>query len=140
MHTELLMAMLPGGHRLAARRRITIADLGQDRFISCPAGATIREAVERAAGAAGYIPHTSIETNDVSRTAALIAEGLGVAVLAETHARRGGADAVGVPLHAPTLRYEIHVAMRANRHLAPPAAAVQAAFLEVGDPPTKRSR
>jgi LysR family transcriptional regulator, transcription activator of glutamate synthase operon len=126
---ERLVALLPVEHRLASRKRLSIADLRNERFVSFSPAATIRQTVERAAAKAGFRPRAGIETNDVGRTMALVAEGLGVAVLPDTDARRGGKQTVVVPLRAPTLRYEIFVAWRARRHLAPAAEALRAALL-----------
>jgi DNA-binding transcriptional LysR family regulator len=134
---ERLVALLPVEHRLASRQRLSIADLRNELFVSFPPGATIRQAVERAAAKAGFLPRASIETNDVGRAIALVAEGLGVAVLPDTDARRGGPHTVAVPLRAPTLRYDIFVAWRARRHLAPAAEALRSALLRAdsGDKP-----
>jgi DNA-binding transcriptional LysR family regulator len=126
---ERLVALLPAEHRLASRHQLSIADLRNEQFVSFPPGATIRQAVERAAAKAGFVPRASIETRDVGRAMALVAEGLGVAVLPETDARRGGPDTEAVPLQAPTLRYDIFVAWRARRHLAPAVEALRAALL-----------
>jgi DNA-binding transcriptional LysR family regulator len=127
---ERLVVLLPAGHRLAMRRHLSIAELRDENFVSFTPGATIRDAVERVATRAGFFPSASLETNDVGRTAALVAEGLGVAVLPNSDARRGGPDTVAVALRAPTLRYEIFVAWRAHRHLTPAADALRTAILD----------
>jgi DNA-binding transcriptional LysR family regulator len=126
---ERLAVLLPTDHRLAARRHLTIADLRDERFVSFSPGATIRDSVERAATRAGFVPRASLESNDVDRTAALVAEGLGVAVLPESDAHRGGPNTVAVALRGPKLRYEIFVARRAHRHLTPAASALHTAIL-----------
>jgi DNA-binding transcriptional LysR family regulator len=126
---ERLVALLPSGHSLASRRQLRVADLRGERFVTFLPGATIRQTVERAAASAGFHPRSSIETNDVGRTIALVAEGLGVAVLPETDARRGETDTVAIPLRAPTMRYEILIAWRARRHLSPAAEALRSHLL-----------
>lgn len=126
---ECLVALLPAEHRLASRQRLSIADLRNERFVSFPPGATIRQAVDRAAAKAAFVPRASIETNDAGRAMSLVAEGLGVAVLPDTDARRGSTHTVAVQLRAPTLRYEIFVAWRARRSLAPAAQALRSALL-----------
>jgi LysR family transcriptional activator of glutamate synthase operon len=127
---ERLAVLLPTGHRLAARKHLTIADLRDERFVSFAPGATIRTAVERAATRAGFVLRASLETNDVGRTTALVAEGLGVAVLPDSDARQGGSNTVTVALRAPTLRHEIFIAWRAHRHLTPAADALRTAILK----------
>jgi len=136
---EQLAVLLPATHQLATRRTLSIGDLRDERFVSFSHGATIRHAVERAAARAGFVPRASLETNDVDRTAALVAEGLGVAVLPETDARRGGPNTVAVALRTPTLRYEIFVAWRAHRHLTPAAQALRTAILDDADAPTHKA-
>jgi LysR family transcriptional activator of glutamate synthase operon len=127
---ERLAVLLSADHRLATRKHLSIADLRDERFVSFPSGATIRHAVERAAMRAGFVPHATLETNEVGRTAALVAEGLGVAILPDSDARRSRGNTVTVPLRTPTLHYEIFVAWRAHRHLTPAAKALQAAILD----------
>jgi LysR family transcriptional activator of glutamate synthase operon len=127
---ERLAALLPADHRLAARRSVSIADLRDERFVSFSRGATIRQAVERAAARAGFVPRASLETNDVDRIAALVAEGLGVAVLPVSDARRHRPGAVAVALRGPTMRYEIFIAWRAHRRLTPAAGALRATILD----------
>ena len=130
---ERLVVLLPAEHRLATRRHLSIADLRDERFVSFSPGATIRTAVERAATRAGFIPRASLETNDVDRTGALVAQGLGVAVLPESDRHRGGPDTVAVALRGHGLRYEIFVAWRAHRTLTPAAAALRTALLQDQD-------
>jgi DNA-binding transcriptional LysR family regulator len=125
---ERLAALLPADHRLATRRSVTIADLRDERFVSFSPGATIRQTVERAAARAGFVPRASLETNDVDRIAALVAEGLGVAVLPVSDARRHP-DAVAVALRGPAMRYEIFAAWRAHRQLTPAAQALRDTIL-----------
>jgi DNA-binding transcriptional LysR family regulator len=126
---ERLTVLLPLGHRLARRKQVSVDDLRDERFVSFSPGATIRETVDRAAMRSGYVPRASLETNDVDRTAALVAEGLGVAVLPASDARRGGPNTVVIALQAPVLRYEIFLAWRAQRRLAPAAEALRATVL-----------
>lgn len=126
---ERLVVLLPAGHPLASRPSLTIADLRSERFVAFPPGATIRGTVERAARQAGFVPRASIEIGDASRAVALVADGLGVAVLPESEARVGSAlDTVVQPLNPP-LRYEIFVAHRARRHLVPAAEALREMIL-----------
>jgi DNA-binding transcriptional LysR family regulator len=76
-----LRVLLPGGHPLADHAEIRVADLRGERFLSFPPGATIRNAVAAAAKDAGYVPDVAFEISDVGRTGALVAQGLGVAVV-----------------------------------------------------------
>jgi LysR family transcriptional regulator, transcription activator of glutamate synthase operon len=126
---ERLSVLLPATHHLASRRHLSIADLRDERFVSFPPGATIRQTVERAAATAGFVPRASLETNDVGRMVALVAESLGVAVLPDSDAPRENPNTAVVALREPSLLYEIFVASRARRRLAPAAAALREAIL-----------
>jgi DNA-binding transcriptional LysR family regulator len=136
---ERLVVLLPSGHRFAGRKHLTIAALGEERFVSFPPGATIRHTVERAAARAGFVPRASLETNDVSRAIALVAEGLGVAVLPYSDARRGEPHTRVIPLRPAALRYEIFLAGRVHRQLTPAAKAFRTSILS-GDKMAAASR
>lgn len=122
--SEPLVAVLPLSHRLAARRRITLGDLRDDGFVAFREGATIREAVARAALDAGFAPRIAFEVHELARTRAIVAAGLGVAVLPRSDARAPGPDVASVDLVRPTLRHEISLAWRAGRQHAPAARAL----------------
>lgn len=121
---EALVVALPPAHRFAGRRRLTIADLRAEELVAFPAGATIREAVRRAALDAGFEPRVAFETSEVARARAFVAEGLGVAVLP-----RSDAAAPGPPIHVAELRdpqlvHRISIAHRGGKRHAPAAAAL----------------
>ncbi|WCB93534.1 HTH-type transcriptional regulator GltC [Baekduia alba] len=122
--SEDLLAILPQGHHLAQRDALRLADLQGERFIAFPAGATIRAAVEDAARRAGFAPRIAFESNEVERTRALVAEGLGVAVLPRTDAEQPGPAVAAVRLRDRGLVHEVFVAHRDGRRLAPAATAL----------------
>jgi LysR family transcriptional regulator, transcription activator of glutamate synthase operon len=121
---ELLVLALPDGHRLAERARLRIADLHGEELIAFPAGATIRDAVQRAARAAGFEPRIAFETREVSRMRALVAAGLGVAVLPRSDAEAPGPPVRIVALRAPTLSHRISLCWRTGKRHAPAARAL----------------
>jgi DNA-binding transcriptional LysR family regulator len=81
MHWERLDLVVPDGHRLAERDRITIADLAAERFVDFPAGYGNRSVVDRAFAAAGVTRQVSTEVIDIGTGARFVAAGLGVAIL-----------------------------------------------------------
>ncbi len=121
---ERLVAALPEGHRLAARRSLRIADLRDEQLIVFPEGATIRAAVQRVAQEAGFEPRVAFETREVARMRALVAAGLGVAVLPRSDAEAPGPPVRVVALRAPTLDLRIALCWRTGRHHAPAARAL----------------
>lgn len=127
--TDELRVLLPVGHRLADRTEIRVAELGGERFLSFPPGATIRHSVAAAAKDAGYTPDVAFEISDVARTAALVGQGLGVAVVPGSDAERltaaGRSTTVSIALRRPRLRHEVLLAWRRGRTLSPAAAALR---------------
>ena len=124
VRSEKLVVVLPPNHALRKRKRLAIDDLREERFVSFPRGATIRRAVEHAAEAAGFRPNTDLETNSVGRMLALVAEGLGIAILPSTDAASSPGPPF-LPLDVPTMFYGISLAWRARRELAPAARALR---------------
>jgi len=119
---EPLVAALPDGHRLAGRARLTIGDLREEDFVAFPEGATIRRAVARVAQQAGFAPRIAFETREPARARALVAAGLGVAVLPRSDAAASGVRVVA--LRAPTLRHRISLCWREGKRHAPAARAL----------------
>lgn len=124
---DRLLLVVGAGHRLAGRASARIADLRDERFVAFPPGATIRDTVARAAERAGFAPRVSFESAETARTRALVAHGLGVAVLPEPDALAAGPPVVALPLRDAGMHHDLHVATRAGRRLSPAAAA----FLEL---------
>jgi DNA-binding transcriptional LysR family regulator len=125
--SEDLLAVLPRGHRLAEAATATplrLKDLEDERFIAFPPGATIRAAVAVAAQRAGFAPRIAFESSEADRTRALVAEGLGVAVMPRTDAERPGPPVATASLRDRGLSHDVFVARRASRRLSPAAAAL----------------
>jgi DNA-binding transcriptional LysR family regulator len=122
--SEPLVAIVAHAHRLAARKRLRVHDLREEELVAFPPGATIRDAVHRAAGDAGFAPRIAFETSDVSRTRAIVAAGLAVAVLPRSHAVGPGPPVAAIPLHRPTLTHDISLCWREGRRHPPAARAL----------------
>jgi DNA-binding transcriptional LysR family regulator len=134
---RLVLAMAPG-ETLAKRKRIRFEELHGRPFVSFRPGAAVRRVVDEALAAAGVEPRMAFETNDLSMMRAVVARGLGVAVLPETVAAWGGPGLVWRPL-SPTLRRSVAFLWRRERHQPPPAAAFIAFAREVDVRPRRRA-
>jgi len=121
---EPLVVALPDGHRLAGRVRLRIADLREEELIAFSEGATIRAAVQRVSRAAGFEPRIAVETREVARMRALVAAGLGVAILPRSDASAPGPPVRIATLHAPALRHRISLCWRTGKRHAPAARAL----------------
>ena len=134
--SEELVAVLPADHRYARRRRLPMAELEDEEFISFREGARLRELLEAAGRHAGFRPKIKLESNESGRIRRLVARGMGVAILPRSDAIAPGADVAVVALIEPSLSRDITLAWRQERR-HPPAVT---AFLELaretfGDPP-----
>ncbi len=125
--SEELAAILPLNHRLGKRRRLRMAELAGESFISFREGARLRELLEAAGREAGFEPHVTLESNESQRIRRLVARGMGVAILPLSDATAPGAEVAVAALIEPALRRDITLAWREGRRLAPAAAE----FLEL---------
>lgn len=124
---EELVAVLPTNHRLARRRRVRMAELSDEEFISYRDGSRLREVLVSAGRAAGYEPRVTLESNESQRIRRLVARGLGVAILPRSDAEGPGDEIAVVTLISPGLTRDITLAWRQGRRHAPAAAE----FLEL---------
>jgi LysR family transcriptional regulator, transcription activator of glutamate synthase operon len=124
---EELVVILPRGHELAKRRRIRMAELAGEEFISYREGARLREALVSAGHHAGFEPRVQLESNESGRIRRLVDRGLGVAILPRSDAESPGAAVAAVKLVEPALTRDITLAWREGRRHSPAAAE----FLEL---------
>jgi LysR family transcriptional activator of glutamate synthase operon len=120
--SEELVVLLPPHHRLARRRRLRMAELQDQEFISYRPGARLRELLFAAGRQAGFEPQVKLESNDSRRVRRLVARGMGVAILPRSDAVSPGAEVVVAALTEPALARDITLAWRKERR-HPPAVA-----------------
>ena len=120
--SEELVVLLPRNHRLGQRRRLRMAELAGEQFISYRAGARLRELLIAAGRYAGFEPLIKLESNESHRIRRLVQRGMGVAILPRSDAEGPGADVAVAALTDPELTRDITLAWREGRR-HPPAAA-----------------
>lgn len=120
--SEELVVMLAREHHLGRRRKVRMAELEGERFISFREGARLRELLLAAGRSAGFEPRVTLESNESQRVRRLVARGLGVAILPRSDAEGPGADVRVATLTEPALRRDITLAWREGRRHAPAAA------------------
>jgi DNA-binding transcriptional LysR family regulator len=125
--SEELVAVMPVDHRLASRRRVRMAELAGERFITFREGARLRELLVSAGHRAGFEPEIAIESNESYLIRRLVARGLGVAILPRSGAEGPGAAISIATLVEPALTRDVTLAWREGRRHSP--AAVE--FLEL---------
>jgi DNA-binding transcriptional LysR family regulator len=119
--SEKLVVILPLDHRLAHRRRIRMAELAPEQFVSFREGARLRELLESAGRHAGFEPQVTLESNESQRIRRLVARGMGVAILPRSDAVLYGAEVAVAVLVEPALSRDITLAWRADRRHSPAA-------------------
>jgi LysR family transcriptional regulator, transcription activator of glutamate synthase operon len=124
---EELVLLVSLAHRLAGRRRVRMAELAGEEFISYREGSRLRELLASAGLRAGFEPRVTLESNESERIRRLVGRGLGVAILPRSDAERPGADVAVAALVEPSLTRDITLAWREGRRHAPAAVA----FLEL---------
>ena len=94
-----LMAVIPAGHRLAAKRLISLKDLDGERMILLSQVSFVRYQIEDAFSKLGVAPHVVLETPSSSIACALVAAGAGITLVSRWTAEPfAGADVVVKPV------------------------------------------
>lgn len=126
-HDELYVA-LPGGHPLAARRRVALADLADESFVmyARDSGPAVHDTIVGHCRAAGFSPRIVQEAVDVQTIVALVAANLGVSLLITPTPHTDEASVVYRPLKENLPRWEMALAWSVHNH-----SPVLTKFLEV---------
>lgn len=93
--------LVPAGHRLADRRTATLADAAEEPWIMDRPGRPHHHLAVRACAAAGFTPSQVHEVVEWDAGAALVAAGLGVALVPRLARLPADDDLVRVPLRGP---------------------------------------
>ena len=127
--TDEVFVALPEGHALAARARVALLDLAGERWIDAPnAGVNptlARLLPERRRG-------TAYDGEDFAVVLALVAAGLGVALIAGLAARHVPPGVVTRPLGSPGLDRGVFLARLDARAVAPAVAALESHLVQAG--------
>ena len=85
LRSERLVAVLPGGHRLADRRRIRLEELADEPFVMHPSGhrSSMHGEVLAVCERAGFRPDPVLEVAETATLVVSVAAGLGVALVPE---------------------------------------------------------
>jgi DNA-binding transcriptional LysR family regulator len=95
--TEPLRLAVPAQHRLAGRKRIRLTEVAGEPFILLREGYGLRTLTDRLCREAGFAPRVAFEGEEVETLRALVAAGLGVALLPPPHAGPSIADDAMTP-------------------------------------------
>jgi DNA-binding transcriptional LysR family regulator len=120
--SEELVVILPPSHPLSGRRRVRMAELSEEQFISFREGARLRELLTTAGHRAGFEPTVKLESNESQRIRRLVSRGMGVAILPRSDGEGPGAEVAVSRLIEPSLARDITLAWREGRR-HPPAVS-----------------
>jgi len=125
---ELVVGMAPDDP-LSRRKSVRLADLATRSFVAFREGAAVRASVDEALAGASVEVRIAFETNDLAMMRAVVARGLGVAVVPETVAASSGPEELAWRPLSPGMRRTVMLLWRDGRR-QPPASAAFIAFVE----------
>ena len=112
------------GHRLAKRRSVRVAELKNEAFIAGPTTYSVRRLADQWCLEAGFRPRIIFESSEIETLRALVAQGLGVALLPPAELTHEGL--VEIPLAGGVHRREISLVCTDPTALSPAAKRVRA--------------
>jgi DNA-binding transcriptional LysR family regulator len=120
---ESLVCAVPSDHRLARRKRIPVAALADEPFVSFPAnaGSSLRDATVEVCARVGYTPRVVQEAPDSHTILALVAAGVGVTLTLTSCQHIQQTGLVYRPLAGPPIRLRAALAWRGDN----PSAALR---------------
>ena len=118
---QKLRLVVPADHRLAARKRVRLAEAADESFVTLEPGYGLRRITDALCAEAGFRPKVAFEGEEAETLRGLVAAGLGVALLPPPAVPRPGVAELTVT--APRAAREIGVAWMAGTVDTPPVAA-----------------
>ena len=126
--TEPFVVLAPSAHRIATRRSVRLAQLAGEAFVFYKGRA--RDTALAACRTAGFEPRVACESGELETVRALVAAGLGLALLPQLATRRLPEDCVAVRVSEPVVRRQLAVLSRAGHTSSPAAAAFRALLMK----------
>ncbi|MFG2148899.1 LysR family transcriptional regulator [Streptomyces sp. NPDC048696] len=124
---QRLRLVVPDDHRLAARKRVRLAEAADETFVTLEPGYGLRRITDDLCAEAGFTPRVAFEGEEAETLRGLVAAGLGVALLPPPAVARPGV--VELTVTAPRAVREIGVAWLDGHPDTPPVAAFKAFLL-----------
>jgi len=118
---QRLRLVVPDGHRLAARKRVRLAEAADEIFVTLEPGYGLRRITDELCAEAGFTPKVAFEGEEAETLRGLVAAGLGLALLPPPAFPRPGV--VELAVTAPRAAREIGVAWLDGHPDTPPVAA-----------------
>ena len=128
------LAVLPKGHRLAARRSVKLAELAEEPWVGSEWPGPCLDAQLDACGAAGFRPRFAVQSEDYVTAQGFVAAGLGVALIPRLGLGSRHPEVVVRVVRDPEPVRIIHAAVRET---APPQPALEAFLRALRDAATE---
>ncbi|QBR91681.1 LysR family transcriptional regulator [Nocardioides euryhalodurans] len=120
--------VLPAGHPLGSRERLSPLDLVDEPWVATPEGTICREWLVRMYVGTGRSPRIAHVAMEFDSHLALVGAGLGIALVPRLGRRPLTPDVVAVPAHRPVPTRDVIVVRRASMARSPAVEAVVAAL------------
>lgn len=124
-------ALVPAGHRLAGRRRVTPKDLAGAPWIATPEGTICHEWLMRMHDGTGALPRIVHRSGEFQTHIALVAAGLGIALVPRLGRGPLPDGVVAVAVHDPVPRREITLVVRRTIQRSPAVDVVRSVLRRV---------
>lgn len=116
---EPFALLVPAKHRIAARRSVKLGDVAEEPFVFFKGRA--RDSALAACREAGFEPRMACESGELETVRALVAAGLGLALLPQLAARKATPGCAVVGLRAPRVERRLIMVTRKGHALSPAA-------------------
>jgi LysR family transcriptional activator of glutamate synthase operon len=127
---EPVLIALPAAHRLASLEAVAMRQLRRETFILFKQGTGLRATSDRAAERAGFVPRMGFQVSSHNRLLALVAEGLGVALVPASAVREPRLPGVTVLPVSPDIDRTVGAVWRADHRHTSAASAFLALLRE----------
>ena len=126
--------LVASSHRLCRRRRISLADLANESWITRADAHPVAGALLRSCRQAGFEPNVAFEANDYQEAQAMVAAGIGIAMAPRVTIVNMRSDVRVIPLGPPAPTRRILVARLRDRPTSAAAEAFTDCLIEAAQP------
>lgn len=120
IYDQSLYLVVPKGHHLAEKGKITIQDLRKETFVSINANSSLRQHLDRLFEDLHISPHISFEAEECNAMASFVSARFGIAIMPDIPALNAYHVDI-IPMDDPHFRRQINVLWVKDRPLSPAA-------------------
>lgn len=132
--------LVPRGHRLAGRKRLTPRNLVEEGWIATPVGTICREWLDRMYVGTGRVPRIAHESMEFESHIALVEAGLGIALVPRLGRADLPEDVLAIPSYDPVPTRTVTALHRRSTSSSPAVRAVVDALTGARSPARAPSR